>query len=103
MKIHIQDMYLFLYNYFIIALLNKVKPLRRICPASGAATPPPWCPPSPVGLYNVIRTTTDGFEIGATPTNIDRINNTLEIHEEGINVKINTLNKSIEEIKWRDR
>lgn len=39
------------------------------------------------------------IEIGATPTNIDRINSTLEIHEEGINLKINTENKRAEEIK----
>lgn len=30
---------------------------------------PPWCPPSPVGLYKVISTTTAGSETGATPTN----------------------------------
>ena len=28
---------------------------------------PPWCPPSPVGLYRVTSTTTSGSEIGATP------------------------------------
>lgn len=39
----------------------------KICPPTGAATPPPWCPPSPVGLYNVTKTTTSGSSIGATP------------------------------------
>lgn len=28
---------------------------------------PPWCPPSPVGLYKVTKTTTCGLSIGATP------------------------------------
>ncbi len=28
---------------------------------------PPWCPPSPVGLYSVINTATLGSDIGATP------------------------------------
>lgn len=28
---------------------------------------PPWCPPSPVGLYKVTNTTTSGSDIGATP------------------------------------
>lgn len=28
---------------------------------------PPWCPPSPVGLYKVTKTTTCGQSIGATP------------------------------------
>ena len=40
---------------------------EKICPPTGAATPPPWCPPSPVGLYNVTKTTTWGLSIGATP------------------------------------
>ena len=39
------------------------------CEAIGAATPPPWCPPSPVGLYKVIRITTSGSDIGAVPIN----------------------------------
>ena len=39
----------------------------NICPPTGAATPPPWCPPSPVGLYKVTKTTTCGLSIGATP------------------------------------
>ena len=30
---------------------------------------PPWCPPSPVGLYKVTKSTTWGFSIGATPQN----------------------------------
>ena len=30
---------------------------------------PPWCPPSPVGLYKVTSTATVGFDIGATPIN----------------------------------
>ena len=30
---------------------------------------PPWCPPSPVGLYKVTNTTTCGLSIGATPQN----------------------------------
>ena len=28
---------------------------------------PPWCPPSPVGLYKVTSTITWGSSIGATP------------------------------------
>ncbi len=28
---------------------------------------PPWCPPSPVGLYKVTKTTNCGSSIGATP------------------------------------
>jgi len=53
------------------------------------------------GIVYLTQTQTDGkiIEIGATPTNIDRINSTLEIHEQGINVKINTENKRAEEIK----
>ena len=53
------------------------------------------------GIVYLTQKQTDGkiIEIGATPTNIDRINSTLEIHEEGINLKINTENKRAEEIK----
>lgn len=39
----------------------------RICPPTGAATAPPWCPPSPVGLYKVTSNTICGSEMGATP------------------------------------
>ena len=28
---------------------------------------PPWCPPSPVGLYSVTKTTACGLSVGATP------------------------------------
>ena len=41
----------------------------KTCPATGAATAPPWWPPSPVGLYKVTKIVTCGSEIGATPTN----------------------------------
>ena len=53
------------------------------------------------GIVYLTQKQTDGkiIEIGATPTNIDRINSTLEIHEQGINLKINTENKRAEEIK----
>ena len=30
---------------------------------------PPWCPPSPVGLYKIIIIATSGSGISATPTN----------------------------------
>ena len=30
---------------------------------------PPWCPPSPVGLYKVTKHTICGSSIGATPQN----------------------------------
>ena len=39
------------------------------CPPTGAATTPPWCPPSPFGSYKVTRTITVGSDIGATPKN----------------------------------
>ena len=52
---------------FITSKYGNTSP--NTCDAIGAATPPPWCPPSPVGLYNVISITTSGSSIGATPTN----------------------------------
>lgn len=43
--------------------------LRKTCEAIGAAIAPPWCPPSPVGLYKIIIIATSGSGISATPTN----------------------------------
>ena len=54
----------------ISALLSKYgKTSLKIFPPTGAATPPPWCPPSPVGLYKVIKSTICGSSVFATPQN----------------------------------
>lgn len=50
---------------FLSSKYGNISP--KTCPPTGAATAPPWCPPSPVGLYNVTSTTTSGSDIGATP------------------------------------
>ena len=44
-----------------------VKLLRKTCDAIGAATLPPWCPPSTVGLYRVISIVSSGSFVFTTP------------------------------------
>jgi len=54
-------------SFFLASIYGKIS--ENNWPPIGAATPPPWCPPSPVGLYKVTNKTICGSSIGATPTN----------------------------------
>ena len=61
----------FIFSSFILSFCASKygNTSAKTFPPIGAATAPPWCPPSPVGLYKVTSITTSGFVVGPTPIN----------------------------------